>query len=101
MKDLSDENEHNKAVTKVRNAVELQKVDLKFIMNSEQGRRFIYDLLTDTHMYSTSFTGNSTTFFKEGERNIGIRLMTRIHETCLDEYMHMLKEAKMRTKQND
>lgn len=84
------------------NAIEDQRADLKHIMSHVRGRRFIYDLLEQTHQYSTSFTGNSQTFFKEGERNIGIKLMARIENDCLDEYILMLKEAKQRrAKQHD
>ncbi len=84
---------------KQANATEVQNNDIRFIMSTEQGRRFIYEMLSDTHQYQTSFTGNSHTFFREGERNIGVKLMKRIHENCLDEYVLMLKEARKRAEQ--
>jgi len=68
--------------------------DVRALMDTPAGRRFVWRLLERCGVYQTSFTGNSATFFKEGERNIGLWLLADIHEVALDEFMAMLKEAK-------
>ncbi|PUB87069.1 MAG: hypothetical protein DBP02_02155 [gamma proteobacterium symbiont of Ctena orbiculata] len=65
---------------------------LKYIMVDERGRTFIWWLLTQCHVYNTSFTGNSQTFFLEGERNVGLQVIERLHAKHLDDYLRMMKE---------
>lgn len=66
--------------------------DLRFVMSTNSGRRFVWDLLGETGLYQTSFTGNSETFFKEGKRQIGLLLLARITALAPEEYMAMIKE---------
>lgn len=66
--------------------------DVKAIMATGEGRRFMWRLLEKTGLYKTSFTGNSTTFFNEGQRNIGLWLISQVNEHCLDEYAQMVEE---------
>lgn len=68
--------------------------DFLWMMRNKQGRRFMWRLLTWTHIFKSSFTGNSETFFREGERNIGVRLMDEIHGLCPELYSTMVKEQK-------
>ena len=53
--------------------------DLEAVLSTEAGGRFIFSLLNEWHVFSSSFTGNSETFFKEGERNVGLALMEHIN----------------------
>ena len=70
--------------------------DFTGIMSTESGRRFVWRMLTACHIYESSFTGNNTTFFNEGERNIGLMLMADINSHCPEMYIKMLQEAKRR-----
>lgn len=44
------------------------------LVGNAAGQRFLWWLLEQTHVFQSSFTGNSTTFFLEGERNVGLKL---------------------------
>lgn len=66
--------------------------DFQWVMSTEAGRRYIYRLLGMTGVYRSSFTGNNTTFFNEGQRNIGLMIQTEAIEVCTDEYLLMMKE---------
>ena len=66
--------------------------DLRFVMSTETGRRFMWDLLGRTGLYQTSFTGNSETFFREGRRAVGLEQLAHITTACPTEYMAMMKE---------
>lgn len=68
--------------------------DVKLIMSSREGRRFMWRMLEMCGVYRSSFTGNSETFFREGQRNIGLMLLADIHEHCPDGFTTMLKEQK-------
>lgn len=66
--------------------------DLKWLMGSKRGRRFMWRLLDKTHLFASSMTGNSQTFFLEGERNIGLKFMALVTAHCPEDYLKMLHE---------
>lgn len=66
--------------------------DFAWIMSDAKGRRFMWRLLEMAGVYRSSFTGNSTTFFNEGMRNVGLMLIGEIHAVAPDAYAQMLKE---------
>lgn len=65
----------------------------KAVMGTREGREWMWDILSTTGMYRSSFTGNSETFFREGERNIGLKLTAELTRDCIEEYTLMQKEA--------
>lgn len=67
--------------------------DLRFIMSTKTGRRFIWTMLGDSGLYQSSFTGNSETFFKEGLRQGGLRLLAHVTSACPDAYIKMIQEG--------
>jgi len=48
--------------------------DLGKLLTRPEGKRYFWWLLESTHMFSSTFTGNSTGNFMEGERNVGLRI---------------------------
>jgi hypothetical protein len=68
--------------------------DLQWLMADKRGRRVMQRLLDKAGIYRSSFTGNSETFFREGERNVGLYWVARIHEVCPDRYLLMIKEQR-------
>lgn len=91
--DLKGQEEAQKEAKKLADFEEKTETeDLKWVMSNKRGRRFVWRLMERTGIYRTSFTGNSTTFFNEGQRNIGLMLVSEIHEVCPDQYTLMVKE---------
>lgn len=80
----------NEAERKDKRARELEEIQL--VVSSKHGRKFYWRLLTMCHLFETSFTGNNTTFFKEGERNIGLCLMRDLMEANPESFTLMQKE---------
>lgn len=68
--------------------------DFRWLMTSKRGRRIVWRWLERTGVYRSSFTGNSTTFFNEGQRNVGLMLMSMINEHAPEQYPVMLQEQK-------
>jgi len=56
--------------------------DLRDILNTPAGVRFFRGMLRDGGMFRSSFTGNSRTFFLEGERNFVLRLLAKIEQVA-------------------
>ncbi len=48
---------------------------VKDLLAEEKGKRLVWWLLEQAHVFQSSFTGNSHTFFLEGERNMGLKLL--------------------------
>lgn len=76
------------------------KEDLSWIMSEQRGRRWMLWLLGQTGMDKISWTGNSETFFREGSRNVGLLLKSKIDEVSPDLYILMLQEQLSRSKKN-
>lgn len=92
------DNAADQETLKVRERLEKRRenrmrVGLKQVMGTTAGREFMWDLLEHTGQFRSSFTGNSETFFREGERNVGLYLTALLMKDCVDEYALMQKEA--------
>lgn len=68
--------------------------DVKWVLHDKRGRRFVWRLLESTGVYRSSFTGNSETFFREGERNVGLKILDLIDAHCPERYAEMMKERR-------
>lgn len=90
----ADETEIKGARDREKRRAMRDRDDLKQILETKSGRRFIWRLLNDEcGVFRTSMTGNSTTFFNEGARNVGLKLLAWVNDTRPEAYVEMLKEA--------
>ena len=66
---------------------EIHRLDqsaLLSLLKNKEGRWFLMRMLDATGVNSNSFTGNSTTFFNEGKRQVGLELLGRITDLGID-----------------
>lgn len=61
-------------------------------LRTKQGRAWMWWLLGECGVFRTSFTGNSTTFFNEGRRAIGLAILADFTRDFPDLYSTMTKE---------
>lgn len=47
----------------------------RFLMEHPAGKMVLWDIMSRCHIFETTFTGNSRTFFAEGERSIGLYVL--------------------------
>jgi hypothetical protein len=66
--------------------------DLEYVMADARGRRFMWKLLGICGIFQLSYTGNSETYFREGSRNVGLRVIADLQEYCHPEYQRMERE---------
>lgn len=57
---------------------------LLWMLGDERGRWFIQRLLDQTRTTSKCFTGNSTTFYNEGRRDVGLGVLASIAELGIE-----------------
>ncbi|HFL1447900.1 TPA: hypothetical protein ACG1QI_004301 [Enterobacter kobei] len=71
-----------------------EKDDIKFVMDSEQGRRVVWGLLERGQVFGTCFNVDpNITAFNEGQRNLALVLFQRVMTHCPDQYLKMAAEA--------
>ena len=70
--------------------------DVRHVLSSVQGRRFVWRILDMAGVYRSSFTGNSSTFFNEGARNIGLRVLSDVMDAKPEAFLLMQQEDKKR-----
>jgi len=76
--------------------------DLRWVMGSKQGRRFMWRLLSGAGLYRSSFSVEPAVMaFNEGYRNGGLRQLNDIMEACSDRYTEMLVEQKEAKEKHD
>ena len=65
------------------------------LMGDPAGRRWVYNLLGEFHVWDTSYATNALRMaFLEGERNAGLRFQSEVEEANQEMFYQMLKERK-------
>lgn len=89
----SDPRQVEAAQTKASDKDEQDALDFEFILSTPAGRRFVWRYLEFTGVFRSSFTtSGSETFYKEGMRNVGLKLMNDINKINPEAYILMTKE---------
>lgn len=64
------------------------------MMATPQRRKYIWDKLSDAHIFSTTFSTDPIQMsFNEGERNAGIKLLNDIIQHCPEQFIEAMREA--------
>lgn len=101
MKNAADPKELESA--RLRESFNTRSLALDFVevLGLPAGRRIFWWLLEVSGVYRSSFTGNSTTFFNEGRRDLGLMLLGKITEAKPEALILMMQESKKREEAND
>ncbi len=75
--------------------------DIAAVLQSKEGRRFVWRLLETAGVFRTVMTGNSWTFFNDGMRSLGLAVYTDLMESCPDRLKEMWGEAKVQKQEDD
>lgn len=94
---MSDEADEEALLEKERRAKEnaaREVLDLRAVMSSPQGRRFVWRLLDAAGVFSASYTADpNSTAYAEGRRAMGLWLMREAQTVARDPYVAMVREA--------
>jgi hypothetical protein len=96
----SNEQDVSSAKANDKNKRKTEQGDLRQLLSTKWGRRMVWRILERTGQHRTSFTGNSTTFFNEGQRNIGLWLVDEVLSADTNQYLTMIKENNNNGEQN-
>lgn len=73
-------------------AFDQRVADMKFLLDCQSGRRFIFDLLDSTGAFDQSFTGNSGSFFNDGKKAVGLKLFHEVMRLEPNRFTQMWQE---------
>lgn len=94
MTDFDEEELRIQSERKKHDLEQREKDDIKFVMDSEHGRRVIWSLLEKGQVFGTCFNVDpNITAFNEGQRNLALVLFQRVMTHCPDQYLKMAAEA--------
>ena len=87
---MSKKKEYNSADEKqVQEAQDLEKIaleqyqdDLRTILDTPSGMRFFKKFMEEGHVFHSTFTGNSQTYFLEGKRALALKIFSDICEAA-------------------
>lgn len=68
--------------------------DLREILATPGGRRFIWRYLNLCKIFESSWSPSAAIHFNEGQRDIGLRLMCDVREANDESLIQMMREAK-------
>lgn len=91
VRNAADESQVKSAQEKSKLKSDRDDQDLRFVLNHDQGLRVIWKLLETCGVFKSSFTGSSETYFLEGQRNVGLKLLNDIMRVNPDSYLKMHK----------
>lgn len=89
VKNAADESQVRQAEIKMKLLDDKNFNDLKFILDSEQGRRFMWRVLSECGVFQTSFRTSSEIYYLEGRRSIGLKLLAEIMDCDPQAYIKM------------
>lgn len=64
------------------------------LMSTTQGRRWMWDLISESHVFSSTMTDDPhRTAFNEGRRSVGLGLLNSVMLHCPESFTHAMREA--------
>lgn len=94
MTDLDDDKLREENAARQRDMEKREIDDIKFVMDSEQGRRVVWSVLEKGKVFGACFNIDPhVTAFNEGQRNLALMLLQRVMAHCPNQYLKMADEA--------
>lgn len=69
-----------------------QTEELKRLLEMREARNFVWRLLERAGVFTSSYTGDNDTFFREGQRNIGLFVLDAVMSAAPERFTQMMKE---------
>jgi hypothetical protein len=96
----ADDKQVKHAKQKVRTRRQQELSDLRVILSTAMGRRFIWSLLSRCGIYESCWDPSAKVHFNLGRRQVGLELMTDIATADENAILLMMSEAQKTDKQD-
>jgi hypothetical protein len=75
-----------------------RRATITSLMSTSFGRQWMWDVLAQCHCFSTTFNGDALqSAFMEGQRAIGLAIISDIMLACPDQYIQAMRESNERS----
>ena len=92
VRNAADPKQVKQAGKKLKSREEVEAEDLRAVLRTPVGRRFLYRVLERTGFFRSSFKTSAEMAFLEGERNVGLWLHSEIGQVDPRAFLQMLGE---------
>ena len=90
---VADRDQVRKSGKKERQRLAVEREEMKTLLRLPGFRRFVWRYLEAANVFRTTFDGSTEwTLFREGKRNIGLKLMDEIMGADVQAFVEMQKE---------
>jgi hypothetical protein len=94
VKNASDRDQVKRAAWKEKDLRRNELDDLRQLLDLPAGRRFVWKWLEVAGVFRSSYTGDNNTFFNEGRRSIGLKMLADVTEAAPEAYLQMIEESR-------
>lgn len=94
VKNCADPDQVREADKQFKNQRDQDLEDVRFILDSKQGRRFLWRLLTHCKTFESIWEPSAKIHYNAGVQNVGHFLMAEVVAANDDALLQMMKEAK-------
>lgn len=96
MSDYEQEDiEKEEAAGKTQEQIRQQELeDIRVMLRHKTGQRFFKRFFQEAGLFTSTFTGNSTGYFLEGQRNLGLKFFADVAEACPERIPQIVIEVK-------
>ena len=85
--------DHIRAATVEAKAFSVKEnAGLTKIVKDPEMRAWLHSILKSAHVFGPTFTGNSSTFYNDGRRELGIQIMEQIAKIGIEYYILIIRE---------
>lgn len=89
----ADEGQLSHAKDREKLRAQRETDDLKFLLGTPQGRRYIYRKINECGVFLPNVNTNSQIYVREGQRFVGLKLFEEVLAIDPDYFALMMKEA--------
>jgi hypothetical protein len=100
VKNAADENQVRRAGELQENARDLELNDLRYILNTDQGRRVIWRFMEHCRVFTSIMEASAKIYYNAGAQDVGHYLMAEVAAADDEALFKMMREAKQREVNN-
>lgn len=93
VRNAADPDQVKKAGPKAKRRRERELADIRMILQSEEGKRFIWNLIRRCGVFEVNVDPTSRVYFHEGRREIGLKVLADVTEADPDTLVRMMYAA--------
>lgn len=93
-RNAADEDQVKQARSRENRVRERELSDLRYLLQSPQGRRFLWRIITDCKAFNSIWEASAKIHYNAGRQDVGHFIMAEVCAANEDAFLTMMKESK-------